>query len=253
MKKLLLLLSAFALVAGLSQCRKPNMPVLNAGETQHVVLNASWDNGGSKLEQVGANLKWKVGDSLMVSGGAEGKLYCSFPDGTFEGNIKKISEDKITFTFKSKYYSEGLKEQSGKLNDAVMLSGESEHIASGKYNVSMTMPHAVLLLNLSALGTAGGDEVTINANNTEVASVVSVKNDETSKALYVAVPAPNSFGTSPEDLESWKYEFESSVGSAICNGWELETNKFYTSLDDGGHPTGNAIVITPTSPTPPNP
>ncbi|MCQ2309092.1 MAG: hypothetical protein MJZ78_03845 [Bacteroidales bacterium] len=247
MKKLLLLLSAFALVMGLSQCRKPNMPVLNIGETQHVVLNASWDNGGAKLVQDVANLKWKVGDSLMVSGGAEGKLYCSFPDGTFEGNIKKISKDKITFTFKSKYYREDFKGQSGELNDAVMLLGESEHIASGKYNVSMTMPHAVLLLNLSAFAdastkpdgvaveiTAAVSETSSETSSETVASVAGVTTD--SKNVYVAVKVDETPSTK-------SYKFSGNGKVASCK-WTLKTNAFYTLLD-GEDPTGDAIVITP--------
>ncbi|MCQ2309491.1 MAG: hypothetical protein MJZ78_05890 [Bacteroidales bacterium] len=243
MKKLSLLLSAFALVAGLSQCRKPNMPVLNAGETQYVVLNASWDNGGSKLEQVGAGLKWKEGDKLYVNQGDEsiGTLICKDPDnGIFEGYINETTGN-ITFTFHGANYKEDFKEQTGKLNDAVLLKSEElEYRSDGDYGtVLMKMPHAVLKLDLSALGTEGGTKVTIKIKTEEtvVASVEGVKNDEASKALYVAVKVD-------ETPAGKTYKFSGNGKVASRTGWELKANTFYTKNAEGVS-TGDAIVITP--------
>ncbi|MCQ2309497.1 MAG: hypothetical protein MJZ78_05920, partial [Bacteroidales bacterium] len=223
-----------ALVMGLSQCKKPNLPVLNIGETQHVVLNASWDNGGAKIDQNGTLFKWTIGDKLTVSGGATGELTCTDADnGIFEGTITKTTGAEITFTFGSKTYDETFfLNQTGALNDAVLLkSQELAYSADGNYgNVSMKMPHAVLKLNLSELGTAEGTDVTIKANGTEVASVSNVNKDP--KNVYVAVPTEGS-------QEAKRYEFVSIVGGASCNGWKLEENTFYT-LKNGD---GAAIMI----------
>ena len=235
MKKVSLLLAAFALVMGLSQCKKPNLPVLNAGETQHVVINASWDNGGAKIDQNGTLFKWTIGDKLTVSGGATGNLTCTdVTEGTFEGDITKTSEEKVIFTFKSAKYKDNYMEQTVALNDAVYLTGEVPYSTLGKCDVPMTMPHAVLKLNLSALGTPAGTPVTIKVvGGDPVASVKNVKNDEASKALYVAVPA------SPAGKQ---YEFVSIIGTARCDDvWALKDNTFYT-LKNG---EGAAIVITP--------
>ncbi len=223
---------------GLSQCKKPNLPVLNAGETQHVVLNASWDNGGSKIDQDGTKFKWTEGDKLYVNKGNEsiGTLKCTdVANGTFEGYIIETT-GKIKFTFKGANYKDDFMGQTGFLNDAVYLeSGELDYKADGNYGtVSMRMPHAVLLLDLSALGTPAGTPVTIKVvGGDPVASVKNVKNDEASKALYVAVPA------SPAGKQ---YEFVSIIGTARCDDvWALKDNTFYT-LKNG---EGAAIVITP--------
>ena len=237
MKKVSLLLAAFALVIGLSQCKKPNLPVLNIGETQHVVINASWDNGGAKIDQNGTLFKWTIGDKLTVSGGATGELTCTDADNSiFEGTITKNTGAEITFTFGSKTYDETFfLNQTGALNDAVLLkSQELAYSADGNYgNVSMKMPHAVLKLNLSALGKEGGTEVTIKADGVKVASVAGVT--KASTGVYVAVPVE-------ECRNAKRYEFVSIVGGASCNGWELKENTFYTLKNEDGA----AIVIEPT-------
>ena len=84
MKKVTILLSVFALVMGLSQCRKPSFSALNGGETQHVVLSANNGNDGSKVSvSLGEtmDLKWEKGDVITVSGGLEGTLTLVSGDG----------------------------------------------------------------------------------------------------------------------------------------------------------------------------
>ena len=244
MKKLLLLLSAFALVIGLSQCSKPNLPVINPGGTQHVVLNASWDNGGSKIEQVGAGLKWKEGDKLTVSGGATGELTCTnVANGTFEGEITKGSGEKITFTFQSANYKENFREQTGALNDAVLLKSEElEYKSDGNYGeVSMTMPHEVLMLDLSGFAATtktGETTVTISINGSVKASVANITSDP--KAVYVAIPA--------DETPSEKVYTFNANGVVASAPWPLKTNTFYTKKGEGGTPTGESVVIVPTAP-----
>lgn len=233
MKKLSILSVAFALVAGLSQCSKPNLPVFN-GETQHVVLNASWDNGGSKIDQDGTLFKWTIRDILDVrqNGMSIGTLTCTdVANGTFEGYIMRTT-GKITFTFQGASYRSDFMNQTGVLNDAVYLeSGELDYKANGNYGtVSMTMPHAVLLLDLSELGT--GTTVTITAGGNKVASVAGVNKNSTK--VYVAVPESGAEKT---------YCFYCDVVTAGVK-WSLEKNKFYTQGVTGA-PTGDAIRITP--------
>ena len=217
-------------MAGLSQCNKPNFPVINAGEKQHVVLNASWDNDGSKLDQDGALLKWTIGDILDVkqNGMSIGTLTCTnTAAGIFEGYIRKTS-GKIRFTFGEQNFTG----QTGALNDAVYLdSGELEYKADGNYGiVSMTMPHAVIKLDLSELGT--GATVTITADGTEVASVSEVT--KTSTEVYVAAPESGTTRT---------YCFYCDVVTAGVR-WNLMGNTFYTA-GGAGVPTGEAIKIVP--------
>ncbi|MCQ2308716.1 MAG: hypothetical protein MJZ78_01890 [Bacteroidales bacterium] len=241
MKKVSLLIAAFALVLGFSQCRKPNLPALN-GETQHVVLNASWDNGGSKIEQNGSLLKWTEGDKLTVSGGATGTLSCTdAANGTFEGEITKGSGEDITFTFQSEDYKENFKEQTGALADAVSLkSAELDYKADGNYGtVSMGMPHAVLKLDLSHFASPSKADVTVNisvkaeAESKEEDVIASVKcaSDKLGE-VYVAVPANGSAAT---------YTFSGS-GKTVEMSWPaLYGSTFFTAGGNGG-----AAVIKPT-------
>ena len=242
MKKVSLLMAAFALVLGFSQCRKPNLPVLN-GETQHVVLNASWDNGGSKIEQDGSLLKWTTGDKLTVSGGATGELSCKNATlGTFEGTITKTTGESITFTFQSEKYKEDLMEQTGALADAVSLkSAELGYDAHGNYGtVSMEMTHAVLKLNLSYFAPSPSkEEVTVEirekAENRElnlpIASVTCASDNL--GEVYVVIPANENKAT---------YEFSDGSDKTVEMSLpKLDGSTFYTAGGNGG-----AAVIKPT-------
>lgn len=237
MKKISLLLAAFALVMGLSQCSKPNLPVLNNGGKQHVVLNASWDNGGSKIDQNGKLFKWTKGDKLDVKQNETsiGTLTCiNAGNGTFEGTIE-ATEGNLTFTFQGENYKSDFMNQTGALNDAVYLtSGEVPYDADGNYNVSMTMPHAVLKLDLSIFGTAAGTTVIITENGVTIASVAGVKNDDTSKVLYVAVKAPNEASTPVEDRVSKTYGFDCNVVTNANAVWKLANNTFFTKDETNG-------------------
>ena len=230
-------MAAFALVMGLSQCSKPNLPVLNNGGKQHVVLNASWDNGGSKIDQNGKLFKWTKDDKLDVKQNETsiGTLTCiNAGNGTFEGTIE-ATEGNLTFTFQDENYKSDFMNQTGALNDAVYLtSGEVPYDADGNYNVSMTMPHAVLKLDLSIFGTAAGTTVNITENGVTIASVAGVKNDDTSKVLYVAVKAPNEASTPVEDRISKTYGFDCNVVTNANAVWKLANNTFCTKDETNG-------------------
>jgi len=235
MKKLGLIISALALVFGLSQCKKPNMPGINYGNgTQHVVLKASFDNGNSKIDQNGAGLKWtKDTDKIIVIKDETqiGELTCKSTDGTFEGNITPV-EGNIIFKYGAPQTD--FKNQSGLLKDAVYLvSPETPYSSDGGYVVTMTMPgQAVLKLDLSAFAPAtGSTAVSIKAGN-PIAEVASVNGITTaSTAVYVAMQA----------AESREYTF-SGNGKTAKKTWNLLENKFYTK-DVEGNPSGEAIVI----------
>ena len=235
MKKISLLLAALALVLGTSQCSKENEPAQSGGR-QHIVLNASFDDGNSKIaDDNNGGLKWSVGDQIDVfqNNGNIGSLECTDAEsGTFEGDIEPDTGDAITFTFGAQNFDN----QTGNLNDAIYLtSGEVAYVEGGNYGtVSMTMPHAVLKLDLSGFGTSGGTTVTIS-DGTNTASVAGVT--AASTAVYVAVPAE-----SPEEATEKTYMFKGN-GLIAKKNWTLAANTFYSAMGPESNPTGNAFVI----------
>ena len=232
MKKVSLILAALALVLGISQCKKQEEPVAS-GEKQHIVLNASFGGGNSKIADNGTGgLIWSLNDVIKVSniGGELGELHCTdAANGTFEGDIT-ASEGQITFTFGTKPNT--YEHQTGDLEDAIYLESDKiDYRADGNYGeVKMNMPHAVLKLDLSALGTDGGTMVTISNASGTVATVTGVT--IANKVYYVAMPA----------AASTTYTFSSDQGS-FEKTWPLEANAFYTAAGVGGDPTGDAIVV----------
>lgn len=220
------MISVFVLALGFSQCRKPVMAGLNTGngEKQHITLSANLDNGGSKVAEDGeGKLKWEMDDEIFVYvNDAETKLgsvKCVNPDaGTFEGTIDKTT-GKIDFKFgEMPIYQE----QTGAELPIYLEAKEIEYAADGNYDVEMTMPYAVLKLDLSALGTASGTDVEIYANDVPVAKVLSVKTD--SKTVYVAVEA---------DGVKKLYVFDNGGNQIVpCPEWTLNPNTFYTTGND---------------------
>ena len=226
MKKVSLLISVFVLALGFSQCRKPVMAGLNTGngEKQHITLSANLDNGGSKVAEDGeGKLKWEMDDEIFVYvTGTEtelGSVKCVDPAaGTFEGTIDKTT-GKIDFKFGTK---PSYLEQAGIELPVYLEATGIEYAADGNYDVEMTMPYAVLKLDLSALGTASGTDVEIYANDVPVAKVLSVKTD--SKTVYVAVEA---------DCVKKLYVFDNGGNQIVpCPEWTLNPNTFYTTGND---------------------
>ena len=230
MKKVSLMIAALTLVLGLLQCKKDEKPAAS-GEKQHVVLSASLGDGNSKIAEDGiGGLKWAEGDVINVFKGeqslSEDGLTCTDPEnGIFEGEIATTTGN-ITFTFGTQNFDG----QSGLLNDAISLtSGEVEYKTDGNYNVRMTMPHAVLKLNVSALGTSG--KLTISDGTSGVASVTNVT---TPSEVFVAVPAD---GTQ----KNYTIGFGGKTATKV---WTLAAT-FYTK---SGSTTDEAIVIEPDTP-----
>ena len=230
MKKVSLILAALALVLGISQCKKQEKPVAS-GEKQHIVLNASFGDSNAKIAEDGiGGLKWTVGDVINVSQNgqslsAEGLKCTDVANGIFEGDITATTGN-ITFTFGELKYAD----QSGELNDAISLTAEAPYDKNGNYNVTMTMPYAVLKLDLSPLGTSG--EMTIAVADKVIASVTDV---ETPDAVFVAVPANN-------ELTEYKIGFCDNIATKY---WQLLPNSFYSSTNGSGEGSGASIVIAP--------
>ena len=241
MKKVTLILSAFALVLGLSQCKKQEEPVQN-GEKQHIVLTANNGNDGSKVAasfaSAALNLTWEGNETIAVSGGASGTLTYKSGVGTgqatFVGDITKGSDD-VVFTIGGAPSSyEG---QVGTADDCAAWIKENNHFVGtsqwqddGNYNVTMELQYAVLKLDVSALGTTGA--MTIAANGATVASVTDVASSE-GKAVFVAVPTD----------ETEKAYTITCGGKTATKTWKLEKNVFYTKAGAEGAGTGDAIVI----------
>ena len=239
MKKVSLILAALALVLGISQCKKQEEPAAN-GQKQHIVLNASFGDSNAKIAEDGiGGLKWTDEDGhkdiIKVYNSSEteiGTLECTdAAKGTFEGEITETTGN-ITFTFGELKYTE----QTGELNDAISLTAEAPYDKNGNYDVTMEMPHAVLKLDVSALGSSG--ELKIKVGETLVASVTDVS---APKAVFVAVPADGN-----------EKEYKISIGGKTATKtWPLLPNTFYTKSNGAGGGTGEAIVIEPATPATP--
>lgn len=230
MKKVSLILAALALVLGISQCKKQEEPAAS-GEKQHIVLNASFGDSNAKIDEDGTGgLKWTVGDVINVSKDGqslsdEGLKCTDAENGIFEGDINETTGE-ITFTFGELKYTE----QTGELNDAISLTAEAPYDKNGNYDVTMEMPHAVLKLNVSALGTTGKLEIKVGG-----ALVASVTNVSDPTAVFVAIPTDES-----------EKEYKISIGGKTATKpWTLLRNSFYTKSDGEGGGTGDAFVIEP--------
>ena len=247
MKKISLILAAFALVLGISQCRKQESPA-QSGEKQHIVLTASNGNDGSKVAVDALNellkLTWEPDDVINVSGGAEGTLHyisaASPSKATFEGYVTKLSDDPIVFSVGTPNYlleQDGTTDGENGLKSRIYLkSGPEVFQLSGNYDgVTMTLQYAVLKLDVSKLGTSG--LLTIKIGEETVASVTDVSSSE-GKAVFVAVPANG---------ESTAYTI-SCGGKKATEPWTLVANTFYTKKNESGPLTGEAIVLEPDGP-----
>ena len=243
MKKVSLILAAFALVLGLSQCKKEEKPA-QSGEKQHIVLTANNGNDGSKVSGSFAseklNLTWEGTETITVTGGATGTLSFKIGVGqataTFEGDVT-IVDATTTVYFTVGSAPESFAGQTGTETDCATwiqgnnhFVGESAYLPSGNYNnVQMNLQYAVLKLDVSALGTSGA--MTIAVGGSTVASVTDVSSSA-GKAVFVAVPA-----------DGTKKTYTISCGGKIgVKTWTLEPNVFYTKQGASG-PTGEAIVI----------
>ena len=241
MKKVSLMIAALALVLGISQCKKQEKPV-QAGEKQYIELTAGNGNDGSKVggsfSAATMNLFWEEGDVITVSGGATGTLTLNDGAGTaqghFSGEVTLDSRADLVFTWTKLEGEPDFNNQTGTeewITDNLVLEAKAAYNESGKYNLKMEMPYAVLKLNLSAFGSADGNKVGIKVDGTVVATVAGIKN--VAEAVFVAVPAAGI---------KKAYTISGNSKGNVKN-WTLNPNTFYTADNGSGQGTGHAITI----------
>lgn len=200
---------------GLFQCRKPEFAYNNSGfeNQKQITVNASSDNHDSKVDgELLSDLdkivfKWKKGDNLSVfhNNINIGTLNLVSGEGTnsamFSGGIKIPSSittnDDIVFKY-SKGSPDGpdLSTQDGTIdgangiNSKIHLTGSAKFNKDGVYsNVKMSLTFAILKFDLSALGTAGGNNVTISKGGyDDIITTISGVTNNTSVRYYVALP-----------------------------------------------------------------
>ena len=241
MKKVSLMIAALALVLGISQCKKQEKPV-QAGEKQYIELTAGNGNDGSKVggsfSAATMNLFWEEGDVITVSGGATGTLTLNDGAGTaqghFSGEVTLDSRADLVFTWTKLEGEPDFNNQTGTeewITDNLVLEAKAAYNESGKYNLKMEMPYAVLKLDLRALVGESGNDVEIKVGSGAVATVKSLAKAN-SNEVYVAVPVDRKH----------VYTF-SGNNESIIKTWTLETNTFYTAGTAGSpvvifHPEG---------------
>lgn len=247
MKNFSFLTAALALVLGLSQCAKPNLPTPNGiGVTQEVTLTTSFDDG-SKVSgdytTVTKELKltWDGDETIEVTAGGTGTLQCTGVSGdgktaTFTGTVTHSAGD-LTFSVNGKTSCDYM-QQDGTMDwimSNIVLQCTCQFNEEAEYGGLMELPFAVAKLDLSAFGTAAGSDVTVSVDNAVIATVKGVKNTKGSK--FVALPVAGS---------KKDYKFQGTGDNSYKNlykTWTLEKNKYYTKADAAGQPTGNDIVI----------
>ena len=242
MKKVTLMLTALALVLGISQCKKQENP-MPTGEKQRIELTADNGNDGSKVSgsfsAATMNLFWEEGDVITVSGGATGMLTLDGGAGTSQGHFSgeiEIGSGELVFTW-TKPSREGNSEGPDFNNQAgtqdwiignLVLEAKTAYNESGKYSLKMEMPYAVLKLNLRDLVGESGNDVEIKVGSGAVATVKSLAKAN-SNEVYVAVP----------ELGENTYIF-SGNDESVDKAWTLEANTYYTAGTNGA-----AILISP--------
>lgn len=199
---------------GLFQCRKPEFAYNNSGfeNQKQITVNASSDNHDSKVDGELSGLdkivfKWKKGDNLSVfhNNINIGTLNLVSGEGTnsamFSGGIKIPSSittnDDIVFKYSKGSPDEpdlltqdGTIDGANGINSKIHLTGSAKFNKDGVYsNVKMSLTFAILKLDLSALGTADGNDVTISKGEYDnIITTISGVTNNTSVRYYVALP-----------------------------------------------------------------
>lgn len=263
MKKLSLVIAALAMVLGITQCKKQEDPVGGKLITQKVTFTTSFGNG-SKLgvdeEGGGLDLSWQVGDKITVSDGQtepSSTLECKSVSnngltGTFEGTITCIEGAQLTFAvgtepkYKSQHFTSITKSE-------IYLKGTSEFKQDGDYNVDMTLPYAILKVDLAELAPeSGSTNVSVKIggiDGNEVAKVTDVSAEVHQFYLLLPLTATGQTVLTFTNTTSNK---------TITHTYTLAPNGFYTGGGNGGMalilPDGVLPgVFTVADPTPTNP
>ena len=250
MKKLSLVIAALAMVLGITQCKKQENPVGGKLITQEVTFTTSFGDG-SKLgvtETGGTlDLSWQVGDEIKVTDNAAtpnvSTLECTSVSeggktGTFEGTITCIENAELTFTVGNE--PDYMDQHFTEINESeIYLVGESDFEQSGNYEVDMTLPYAILKVDLTELATAEAAIVSVKIGDAvePIAKVTGVKTGACQ--VYLLLPLAATGQTTLKFTNT-------TSNKTITHTYSLAPNGFYTG---GG--TGGYAPIEPDTPTAP--
>lgn len=255
MKKISLLLAAFALVAGLSQCRKPAVKMNAAGyvgTTQNVTF--STDGNGSKISLDNAlnalNMTWDGSDVLHVYGSASstfnGGMYCGSlaidPEcagqttATFTGTLENVP---ATGSLRFYYFASGCGFSSEAHTATLDLSSQNGNIAGegslkdmivtyvdvkvndeGQYSGTMELPYAVVKFNLQDLLPQSGS-ISVTMSGIEY-NGIQFKADGTMENVAVPTVGDNAGitstfnGVSPENAAGYIVAAMPVTSKTVC-------------------------------------
>ena len=237
MKKVSLILTALALVLGISQCKKQENPVSGKIVTQKVTFTTSFGDG-SKLgvnETSGTlNLTWAAGDKIDVYDDDElsnkvGGFECeSTADegktGTFTGEITCADDAKLKFVFGTEpnYMSQHFTQIT---NGEIYLVGKSDFQESGEYDVNMNLPYAILKVDLTGLATETANDISVKIGEAEKAKITNVTT--TNYKVYLLLPLEN------EEPAETKLTFSNGT-KTIDMTFNIAANCFGTAGGTGG-------------------
>ena len=238
MKKLSLIIAALAMVLGITQCKKQENPVGGKLITQEVTFTTSFGDG-SKLgvtETGGTlDLSWQVGDEIKVTDNAAtpnvSTLECKSVSengltGTFKGTITCIEGAYLTFTVGSEpdYMNQHF---TAITKDQIYLVGESDFEQSGNYEVDMTLPYAILKVDLTELATAEAAIVSVKIGDAvePIANVTDVKTGACQ--VYLLLPLAATGQTTLKFTNT-------TSNKTITHTYSLAPNGFYTGGGNGG-------------------
>jgi len=272
MKKLTLIISALALVLGLSQCTKrPNVPNYIDGKRieQHVTLNASY-NDGAKVSLMSLTqemkLQWDGNEVIYVYDGTAlcGKLEFSGygADNTtanFEGNINPVAGSTLRFynfngvaatgvpgtaenptgTLTRDYPTQAFTNVNDIINELVLVA-ESPISQDGSYNLTMGLPFAVVKVVFDGFGTANIDLNNVAATGFTVNNKGELSTYQSANKIILTAPGTTDhfIVLMPNSVEN-TLNFHNDNGNANKN-WGIEANKYYTSSFST---TGESVIV----------
>lgn len=270
MKRLTIIISALALVLGMSQCRKNVEQMTPSGQTTgekvYVTLNVDLGDAKTEIDATG-NVKWESGDKIYVVGEDQGLLGSIQPSNpstlsasaTFSGIINNISSTQYLrfyyvgnneFTLdNSGNTTFSIASQNGSLagiadNNQIMWGKSASEIAAGATalgSVTMTSLIAIAHLNINDGGEPVSGTVTVTGGNASATfnaktydgSALSGTEGNITMAFVSPTTSTNCYIALLPGAQALK--FSANGKEATLGEKNVEANKFYNS--------GTAIAV----------